>query len=128
MVTEEMIKQICKDYSSSRRSIFLAEKSLNMYNRKVAEAKTDSEKNIYRYAIDRREREIEESNHKIEVFERIAHQLPEDELWVMEQIYGKNKKWGEVPDKEGGIIPKSKVTTIWKRAIRHMKYYLCEDT
>lgn len=113
-------KELCKNYLGARIMIKTAISSLESMNTKLKDADTEKEKIILSYAIERRNRQIEEANAMIEEYERCLIRLPEEERMVIDQLYGKGCKWTEVKNLEGTILSEKEVITVWKRAIRRI--------
>lgn len=121
---EDQVRELCRQYRGAKRGIIIAEKGLEAILNKIESSETERERKQWEIALGHKQDEVNAMGDIIIAFETCIMALPEDERSVIEQLYVKEKKWAEVTDIQGDLLPIKDSIKLWKRAKRRMARYL----
>lgn len=120
-------QELCKKYRDAYRLLIFADKGLISLNGKQEAVKTEHEKHLFEFAIERRTDEIDEAKKVVRQYERYWMALSDDEKTVLDQLYKKGCKWSEVRDKDGKPYSMHDTIKIWRRGLNHIaKQMMCD--
>jgi DNA replicative helicase MCM subunit Mcm2 (Cdc46/Mcm family) len=116
----DRVKYLCKSVGHAKKTLDITEKDLETLRKRIQQAKSEREKKILQAVIERKERGKKEAEDIVYSFMKAVDGLENEERNVMIQLYVKGRRWREIESLDGKLIPMSKATIIYKRALRHM--------